>query len=321
MKILINRENSISLTTVFIYFTLFLLTLSFQLPAGYTEDIIVVKTRSIPNGEQILEGFKNICDSSINIKEYDMQGKLKEGKRIIKRIKESIKLKQPKVVLTIGGPATKLIKESIKEIPVLFSMVVNPQKKGFTGNNISGITSDVPIKLQLEKLKEIVPGMKSIGVIYDPKNTDNIIEEAKLATHDVGLKFVVYKVSSQKEVPRALRSIIEEVNALLIITDSTVVSKNSFKYLITTTLENKIPTMVYTDYLVKAGFLVSLTPDYFSIGEQAGYVVCNLQESESNKQLSIISPQKTNLTINLKTAKRLGLNISQNILATAKVYK
>jgi len=321
MKILINRKNSISLTTVFIFFTLFLLTLSFQLPAGYTEDIIVVKTRSIPSGEQILDGFKSICGSSISIKEYDMQGKLKKGKRIIKEIKESIKLKPPKMVLTIGGPATKLAQEALTEIPILFSMVVNPQKKGFSGNNISGITSDVPIKLQLEKLKAIVPGVKSIGVIYNPKNTDNIIQEVEQAASNMGFELVLYKVSSEKKVPLAIRNIIKEVNALLIITDRTVVNKNSFKYIVTTTLENKIPTMVYTDYLVKAGLLVSLTPDYFSIGEQAGNVVCNLQKSESNKQLSVISPQKINLTINLKTAKRLGLNISQNILASAKIYK
>ncbi len=321
MKLLFKRRNSVSLSTVFIYFTLPFITLFLQVQAGYTEDVIVVKTRSVPGGEQILDGFKSVCDSGISIKEYDMKGRLNEGERIIKEIKESIKLNPPKVVLTIGAPATKLAQEAIKEIPILFSMVVNPHKKGFSGNNISGITSDVPIRLQLDKLKTIVPAVESIGIIYNPKNTNNIIEEAKQVTSDMGLKLVMYKVSSQKEVPRAIRDIIQEVNALLIITDSTVVNKHSFKYIITTTLENKIPTVTYTDYLVKAGFLFSLTPDYFSMGKQAGNIVCKFQKDKPKTQPLIESPQVLKLAINLKTAKRIGLSISPDVLNSAIIYK
>lgn len=324
MKILINRENSISLTTVFIYFTLTFLTLSFQMTAGYSEDVIVITTRSVPDGIQILKGFRSICDSSVKIKEYDMKGKLKEGKKIIKEIKKAIESNPPIAVLTIGGPATKLAQETLTNISILFSMVVNPKKKGFSGNNISGISSNVPIKLQLEKLKMIIPEVKKIGIIYNPENTDNIIEEAKQVAIDMGLELVISKISSHKEVPGAIRDILDKIDALLLITDKTVVNKNSFKYIITTTLENKVPTMVYTDHLVKAGFLLSLTPDYFSIGKQVGNFVCKSQEHEDDTRTqlsSIKSPEKVNLAINLKTAKRIGLNISSSILASANVFK
>jgi putative tryptophan/tyrosine transport system substrate-binding protein len=309
------------LSTVFIYFILPFMTLFLQARMGSAQDVIVVKTQSVPDGEQILDGFKSVCDNSISIKEYNMRGRLDEGERIIKEIKENIKLNPPKVILTIGAPATRLAQEAIKEIHIFFSMVANPYKKGFSGNNISGITSDVPVKLQLEKLQTIVPAVESVGVIYNPRNSNNIIEEAEQVASDMGLKLVMYKVSSQKEVPHAIRNIIEEVSALLIITDSTVVNKNSFKYIITTTLENRIPTMTYTDYLVKAGFLFSLTPDYFSIGKQAGHIVCKPGEDISKMQPIIESPEVLNLAINLKTAKRIGLNISPNILNSAIIYK
>lgn len=322
VKLLFNRRSSSSLSVAFIYSMLPFMILFLQVPVvAYSEDVIVIKTRSIPNSKLILDGFKSVCGNSISIKEYDMQGKLREGKRIIKIIKKSLKSSSPKIIFTIGAPATRLTQEAITEVPILFSMVGNPEKKGLFGNNISGISSDVPIKLQLDKLKTIIPGVESIGVIYNPKNTDNIIEEAKQAASDTGLKLIMYKVSSQKEVPRSVRSIIAEVSALLIITDSTVINKNSFKYIITITLENKIPTITYTDYLVKAGFLFSLTPDYLSIGKQAGNIVCKLQENELKTQLSIVSPENLHLSINLKTAKRIGLNISPDILNSAIIYK
>ncbi len=86
VKLLFNRRSSSSLSVVFIYSMLSFLILFLQVPVvAYSEDVIVVTTRSIPNSQLILDGFKSVCDNSISIKEYDMKGKLREGERIIKK--------------------------------------------------------------------------------------------------------------------------------------------------------------------------------------------------------------------------------------------
>lgn len=120
----------------------------------------------------------------------------------------------------------------------------------------------------------------------------------------------------------AVRKIIEKVNALLLINDSTVVNKDTVEYIIKTTLENKIPTVAYNDYLVKVGCLFSLAPDYFSVGEQARNIVCKSREDRLRTQPSIIFPEVFKLSINLKTAKHIGINIPPKIIASAdEIYK
>jgi len=315
------RNNSPLLTLIF-YFLLSLLISLLQITTVYSEEVIVFNTLDSHFGKPILDGFKSVCGSSISIKEYNMRGRSSEGKQIIKEIKKRININPPKVILTLGTPATKLAQEAITEIPILFSMVVNPEKYGISGKNIRGITSNVPIKSQLVKLKKIVSKLKRIGVLYNPRQSSNIIEEVKQATSDMGLELITLKVSSPKKVQSSVRKIIEKVNALLLINDSTVVNKDTVEYIIETTLENKIPTVVYNDYLVKDGCLFSLAPDYFSVGEQAGNIVCKSREDKLRTPPSIIFPEVFKLSINLKTAKHIGLNIPPNIIASAEeIYR
>ena len=293
-----------------------------QAPDSYSKDIIVFKTSSIPEVDQILDGFKEACSNGINIIENDMKGSFRKGEKIIKKIKKSIKTNPPKVILTIGDPATKLAQQAITEIPILFTMVINPEKKGFVGKNISGISMDVPVALQFSKLKTILTTIKTIGIIYDPNNTDNIIKDAEQAASDLGLGLVLLKVSSHKDVPSSVRSILKKVDVIMFIPDITVINRYSFKFIITTTLENKIPTMVYSEFLVQAGLLFSLVPDYFSLGQQAGNLVCMSGQISSQILPSIKSPEVVKLVINLKTAKRIGIKIPLNIIKSAKeVYQ
>jgi len=250
-----------------------------------------------------------------------MKGNPREGKKIIKKIRKSLKSDIPKVIFTMGAPATKLAREGITDVPIAYCMVVNPEKKGFVGDNISGISQDVPISIQLNQLKRLIPTVKNVGIIYDPENSDNIIEEANQATSELALNLIAYKISSSKEVPRAVRNIISEIDALLVITDSTVINKDSFKFIITTTLENKIPTVIYNEYLVKAGFLFSMTPDHASIGKQAGKMICIPSIGDEVEKPVVAAPEVQELSINLKTAKRIGLDISSEVIdSVANVY-
>lgn len=279
-------------------------------------------TRDIPRSKQILSGFKSVCGRSVKIKKYDMNGKLSVGEKIIKIIKKRIDTNPPRAIFTIGMPATKLAKERIKNIPIFFSMVNNPQDLGFIGNTVSGICSDVPIQFLLDKLKAIDTKIKSIGIVYNPENTGEIIKEAEEAAKLMGLKMVEYKVFSEKDVTGALKEISEKGNALLLIRDKTVINKKTVDDVILSTLENKVSTVAYSEYLVKLGFLFSLTPDYFSLGKQIGNIICMNQTGKFKTLPSIIFPEVLKFSLNLKTAKQIGLAIPPDILATVDdIYK
>ena len=283
--------------------------------------IIAISTKKNPTTNEIVNELRSVCGNNADIEEFDMKGHASEGKKILKKIKKKLGSMTPAVIFTMGAPATELAQSAWTDIPILYSMVVNPEKKGFVGENISGIAWNVPIKIQLTKLKTIVPTVQNIGIIYNPENSDNIIKEATQAASELALTLVPYEILSPKKVPHAVRGIINKVHALLIITDSTVINKDSFQFVITATLENKIPTIAYTPYLVKAGFLCSVTLNHASIGRQAGEIICGADNMIRSGKSVTSTPEVFRLSINMKTANRIGLTIPPDIIkSTADVF-
>jgi len=212
------------------------------------------------------------------------------------------------------------IKEYLKDIPTLYIMVSNPKKYGLIGNNIAGITLNIPVETQFKTYKTLVPGLKSVGVIYDANNSGEIIREAGAVAKKLGVQLVAVSVTSQKEVPEALRSMLGKVDAVWMVPDETVVTTDSFKYFLVTTLEKGVPFFAASDIFVEAGALAALTPDYTDVGRQG----CQLAIGFTDGQVSLAEtgarpPRKINLSLNLKTARKIGLAIPKSVIESAKL--
>ncbi len=288
--------------------------LAFLAQNMWSADILALSTRGSDETREILAGLREVCAGKVEIAAYDMKGDPDIGKRILRNLKRNHSTNNPCFIFTMGAPATRLAREEVPEIPLLYSMVLNPDKKGFTGANVGGIDSEVPIKVQLQQLQQLVPSAQNIGVIFDPRNSEHKVAEASSAAAELGLTLVTREVSSHKKVPRAMRSLVNHIDALLLVTDSTVINNDSFQFVIVTTLENRIPTIAYTPYLVKAGFLCSVTPEYASVGRQAGKIFCN-NKIDSRPGGATHPPAHFRLSINLKTALRIGVDVPHDALA------
>ena len=97
---------------------------------------------------------------------------------------------------------------------MVFLLVRNPRKQGLEGDNIAGISLDVPIEAQLAMYRSLLPTLRVIGVIYDPEKTGALVKEAGEVAERFGLRFLAAPVASQTEVPAALRSLLGKVDAL-----------------------------------------------------------------------------------------------------------
>ncbi|MCP5007063.1 MAG: hypothetical protein GY941_24430 [Planctomycetes bacterium] len=324
MKLVINKIHIVPCGAIAFFVYAFFLPPSFlHIANAATESVIVLNTRTIPRSTQILDGFKSACGRGIRIKSYDMKGKVSVGERIIAKINKRYDSKPPKAIVTLGLPATQLAKKRFKNIPIFFSMINNPKDIGISVNTtVSGICSNVPAKALFEKLREICPGATSIGIIYNPAHTGGIIKEAEQAAHELGMKMVSAKVFSSRDVTGALQMILGKVQALLLVKDKTVINEDTVDYVLSTTLENKIPTIAYSDYLVKLGFLFAYTPDYFSIGRQVGEIICSNPIEKLDRVPSILFPEVLKFSINLNTAKQIGLTIPPDVMVSADdIYK
>ena len=168
--------------------------------------LVTLAPLNIPYSFSAGEGDKplNIIVKNKNIKAYTRAVKgFKEspsGKSIFYRRKTyqqddefaiaEIKKRKPSIIFTLGTSVIKSFQRSVKEIPIVFSMVVDPVNSRISGKNIAGISLDIPVLIQLKTFKQVVPGLKIIGVLYNPAENERLIQNAAQRTKELGLVLV-----------------------------------------------------------------------------------------------------------------------------------
>lgn len=277
----------------------------------FSAEVAVIKSQDLLPYDQAVAGFRSV--SRANIAEYNMKGDETTGPGIIEQIRQH----KPDAVLAVGVKAAVLAKKQISDIPLVYCVVIDPEKYGLEEGNITGILLEVPINSQFKIFKAAVPTLKRIGVLYDPAKTAGLIHNAQKEANRLGLELVAVEVRSLKEVPATIRSLLPQVQGLWMVPDSTVITADSFRLILLATYEKNIPFMAFSESFVKTGALLSLSPDYFQIGKQASKLVDRVIERGIQNRGKAISPETARLTINVKTAKILGFEIPTEVLQTA----
>ncbi|MFT4725107.1 MAG: putative ABC transport system substrate-binding protein [Glaciecola sp.] len=292
------------------------LLLALLTPQALGKRIVVIKTSDIPTIDHIVEGFFAACSDNITIDVVNMAGSNRHNGEIIAMVKEKSSVKPVDYIFTIGTPATQFAHDSFDDIPIFFSMINNPLQQSFVGK-ISGIALDVSLSEQIRLLRTILPDINRLGVVYDPKYNEKLVAQMKTAAKLAAVNLQSYQVLSPKKVPDAIRQAVNDVEALIIISDRTVINRQSLKYIVTTTLAHQLPTIAFTKELVNAGFLFGLKPDLYDIGQEAAGYICG-SDIYPRRSGDIYSPRSLNLYVNLKTARRVGVVVPEQELKNAE---
>jgi putative ABC transport system substrate-binding protein len=235
---------------------------------------------------------------------------------------EKIKGSDPDLILAIGTKAALEAKERIKDIPIVFCMVLNPVSSGLVssmslpGGNITGASLDIPIKTQFQYMKTVVGHIDSLGVLYNPQETGMLIGEAERIARNMGLKLMAKPISSGREVPRALGDLIGGVDAIWSVADG-IVFPQSTEYILLNTLRGNTPFMGLSPPFVKAGALLALSCDYGDIGKQAAEIAIEILGGGQPGSITVTAPRNVYLSINMKTAKHIGLSVPDSVIQSA----
>jgi putative ABC transport system substrate-binding protein len=260
----------------------------------------------------------------VPLKEYV----LKEGparERILAEIRE----RPPVLVLTMGSTATSLARAQVKDVPIVFCMVLNPLASGLvqsmqsSGNNLTGASLDIPAKLQFEALRSALPSAKRVGVLYNPKETEKVVAPAVRAAAALGIELVTLPVASAEEVQETVDALPrKKIDALWAVADSTVFSSSrSAEFLLRRTLDAKIPVMGLSPAFVKAGALLALSADYKDVGQQCGEQAAQVLAGQAPSSLPITVPRKVTLYVNVNVARSIGTTIPERVLDSAVLLK
>lgn len=288
--------------------------------------IVIVKSSSLSSFLKAEEGFKKeIRKSGIEavLMEYDLSDELSGEGQIAQKIKDL----KPDLLVTIGSRSTAVVSQKIKDIPIVFCMVLNPVSSGFvqsmrsSENNLTGASLDIPLSIQLEKFKLLVPDLKKLGVFFTP-DSKPVINEAQSVGKKIGIELVPKLIHSEKEIPGAVEALARETDGLWAVADTIIFTPQSTQYILLYTLRNGFPFMGLSPSFVKAGALFTLASDDKDVGRQAGELALRILSGEAPSQIPITLPRTIYLCLNLRTAEQIDLRIPESIVSVAKeVFK
>src|SRR5437867_5060140 len=307
---------------VFLLFVLVLLTAGSQVQTLPPKIVVVVKSRALAPYNQAVEGLRRTLlarRASVQVREMELPAE--SGKEAL--FFQFLEQMQPELIVTIGTQATLSVMRHVQKVPVVFSLVL------MTGDlehllharplNVTGAAMDIPISLQFERLKEIIPDLKRIGVIFNPANSGAAVEEARRAAQISHLKLIEISVTSEAQVLEELQALKGKVDALWSVADSTVFTPRSVDSILLLTLRDRIPFVGLSPSFVKAGALVSFSCDYEDVGAQSAERVLEILGGKSPAELNVAFPRRVSLFFNLRTARAIHLEISRKMQSESRV--
>ncbi len=285
-----------------------------------TYNIAIVVSGDLKEYNQAFNGIVHSSEwegTKIAIQRFDFDStqSLEIGRKLMRL--------HPDLIFTIGTQATAFTTNLIHDIPIIFCMVFDTQVleslKVDGRQNVFGIDCFFPPKTQLEILQKILPDRTRIGILFDPKNSGQFIQEASLLAKEHGIDLVTKEVVSESDVLPSLESIRANIDVLLGIPDKTIYAPHAMKSILLFTLRNKIPLVGLSSSNVSAGALFSLFCDYSDIGSQAAKMATEVLKGKKLPTLHIEEPRKRHIALNVRTAEITSVRLSDEVVNSASI--
>lgn len=233
----------------------------------------------------------------------------------------------PDVLVGIATPTAQALVSATKTIPVVFTAVTDPvgaklvKKLEQPGKNVTGLSDLSPVEQHIELIKEIMPNVKSIGVVYNPgeANAVSLMELLKSSTQKHGIKLIEATALKSADVQTATQAIASKSDILYALIDNTVAS--AIEGMIVSANQAKTPVFGAATSYVERGAIASLGFDYYQIGVQTADYVVAILEGQAPGKLDVKVAKGSDLMINKTAAEKLGVTIPQSVLDRATSVK
>jgi putative ABC transport system substrate-binding protein len=228
-----------------------------------------------------------------------------EGTDVLKLVREE----RPEVILAIGADALQRVRR-IRDIPVIYLMVLNPERITGEAGNFTGIDLNIPPEKYLSLMGRLnIPRLK-VGLFYDPSKSGAFVRRIRRAAAPMGIEIAAREVRSPREVPEELKKMDASCNIFWMLPDSTVVTPETVEIILLFTMQNRIPVVAFAGKYVDGGALFSLDIDGFDLGKQAGEMAARLLSGTDVSQLRERDARKAVMKVNRKVATKLGIDLS-----------
>ncbi|HKQ25604.1 MAG TPA: ABC transporter substrate-binding protein [Burkholderiales bacterium] len=227
-----------------------------------------------------------------------------------------------KLIVAVNEASLRAAKQATSTVPIIVvAYDHDPVASGLIdsmtrpGGNVTGIFSR-QVELggkRLELLKEMVPGLTRVAVVHDPAR--RAIDKLEAAAKPLGLQLRLVELKNPKGFEESMKRAAKTAQAAMLLYSPMI-----YEYrirLITLATEARLPTMTQSREFVMAGALMSYAPDRTEVAGRVAYFIDRLLRGATPSELPVEEAATFKLTVNLKTAKALGIAIPQSILLRA----
>ena len=232
-------------------------------------------------------------------------------------------------VIFAGGSdvAVRAAKAATQTTPIVLTTGSDPVVSGLVasinrpGGNLTGatlFTNELGPKL-LELLREMIPAVGKIALLVNPNNPVNSAANARTiegAARRIGLEMIVVNGGTEREIDNAFASAARERAAALLVAGDAFLNSRR-EQIAALGLRHRLPTVTANREATAAGSLLSYGTNQADVHRQAGIYVGRILKGEKAGDLPVLQPTKFELVVNLKTAKALGLAITESFLLRA----
>lgn len=185
--------------------------------------------------------------------------------------------------VAVGPEAVKFAREKpgLEKAAWLYSMILNPPAPSGQAGTVCGVPLDIPVQRQLEMIGQGLGSVERLGLLYDPRYNAEVFRRAAAEASPFGLKVVPLRVSSKRDIPAVLKQGWENIDALWLVPDQTVISESIVQYIIKEALFKKIPVIGYNRFFYESGAALAFVLDYEELGRQAGRLAAGMVKGRS----------------------------------------
>ena len=230
---------------------------------------------------------------------------------------------KPDAIVAIATPSAQAVVAATKSVPVVYSAVTDPVAAKLVPSmepsktNVAGVSDVLALDKQIELIKQVVPGAKRIGMVYNPGEANSVVvvKELQKLLPSMGLTLVEAAAPRSVDVSSAARSLIGKVDVIYTSTDNNVVS--AYEALVKVGQDAKIPLVASDTDSVKRGAIAALGINYRDLGEQTGRMVVRILKGEKPGEIKSETSSKLELFVKPGAAEKQGVKLSDALIKSA----
>lgn len=235
-----------------------------------------------------------------------------------------------KLIFTLGTQASQEAFSAIRNTPIIFGAVTDPVAAGFFDKSLDNPKGQItgsqdlwPYPSQFELIKTLIPTAQKIGILYNSSEVNSQISVGfiKKECNRLNFNLIERTVVDEAGIILALQGLIDQgIDAMFIPADNT--AQTASNLIISACDKKNIPVFTGIPGIVENGALGTVGTNYYQLGKVNANQAKRILLGEQANQIAVSIADKGDLYLNLKAAKKLNIEIPENLLSEAiKVYK